>query len=669
MDPPLDRPRSADELQALAGPTITDAGSAGSKRPGVRRGPGAGVHLGRPSAQPVLRAGAPTEAAILFDLVVGASSIYGGSWLEGAGAVYAENQALRWLADLAGLPAEAGGVFVPGGTTGNLPRSWPPARWRRAPGPAAAAAARPSRSAQAPSSSAARVMDADLVVVPATTGAGSRATLRRRPRRPRPSGRPAWFAVVRPRAPPTSGSSTTSRGRARRRARPVVPRRRRLRRRRARRASVRAVRRHRARPTPSSSTPTSGCSRRSTAPRAVPRARAGPGAPTPSTPSTSRSSPAPEWNPSDYAIHLTRRARGLPFWFSLAAHGTEAYPDAVEDAVLDRPAATDPVAALRRAGARARAVDRALPPPRLGTEDYDRWSDRSWPTGSPSYRRRAAARRCCASASSTRAHGRRRRRDPRHHGLRVPSRRTRRSWRRAVRSAAAGSLDSPGVACASQNRSSSCSVAAVAAVRRPRQRRWAPACRADYAEDLRYFDVIYDPGAVGIPNDDAPQLRQLDQAVAPLQEDGAFFKVDRPGRPPWTRFSTRLRDFAEVGAGPSSRVSVRHPRLTGLDGCGHRLPNSRQPRRVSTGRVGGPSRGANTGGWYAAGVEAAAAVSLWCRGSGADSSDSSSDGRGGVVRGSFGPAPWVVLIVGVLVVGGLFLWSRLKKSKGSREAR
>ena len=47
---------------------------------------------------------APTEASALFDLVVGASSIYGGSWLEGSGAVHAENQALRWVADLAGLP-------------------------------------------------------------------------------------------------------------------------------------------------------------------------------------------------------------------------------------------------------------------------------------------------------------------------------------------------------------------------------------------------------------------------------------------------------------------------------------------------------------------------------------------------------------------------------------
>jgi glutamate/tyrosine decarboxylase-like PLP-dependent enzyme len=37
-----------------------------------------------------------------------------------------------------------------------------------------------------------------------------------------------------------------------------------------------------------------------------------------------------DWNPCDYAVHLTRRARGLPFWFSLAVHGTRAYEDAVE---------------------------------------------------------------------------------------------------------------------------------------------------------------------------------------------------------------------------------------------------------------------------------------------------------------------------------------------------
>jgi len=37
-----------------------------------------------------------------------------------------------------------------------------------------------------------------------------------------------------------------------------------------------------------------------------------------------------EWNPSDYAHHLSRRARGLPFWFSLATHGTDEYAKAVD---------------------------------------------------------------------------------------------------------------------------------------------------------------------------------------------------------------------------------------------------------------------------------------------------------------------------------------------------
>jgi glutamate/tyrosine decarboxylase-like PLP-dependent enzyme len=37
-----------------------------------------------------------------------------------------------------------------------------------------------------------------------------------------------------------------------------------------------------------------------------------------------------DWNPSDFAIHLTRRSRGLPFWFSLATYGTDAYAEAIE---------------------------------------------------------------------------------------------------------------------------------------------------------------------------------------------------------------------------------------------------------------------------------------------------------------------------------------------------
>jgi aromatic-L-amino-acid decarboxylase len=63
---------------------------------------------------------APTKAALLFDMVVSCASLQGISWLEAAGAVHAENQVLRLMADLAGLPESAGGCFVSGGSAGNL---------------------------------------------------------------------------------------------------------------------------------------------------------------------------------------------------------------------------------------------------------------------------------------------------------------------------------------------------------------------------------------------------------------------------------------------------------------------------------------------------------------------------------------------------------------------
>jgi aromatic-L-amino-acid/L-tryptophan decarboxylase len=63
---------------------------------------------------------AASKTSILFDMIVSAFSLHGTSWLEVAGPVAAENQALRVLADAAGLPASAGGCFVSGGTSGNL---------------------------------------------------------------------------------------------------------------------------------------------------------------------------------------------------------------------------------------------------------------------------------------------------------------------------------------------------------------------------------------------------------------------------------------------------------------------------------------------------------------------------------------------------------------------
>lgn len=63
---------------------------------------------------------APTKASLLFDAVISAASLQGISWLEAAGAIAAENQVLSFLASRAGLPTKAAGTFVSGGTSANL---------------------------------------------------------------------------------------------------------------------------------------------------------------------------------------------------------------------------------------------------------------------------------------------------------------------------------------------------------------------------------------------------------------------------------------------------------------------------------------------------------------------------------------------------------------------
>jgi glutamate/tyrosine decarboxylase-like PLP-dependent enzyme len=85
-----------------------------------------------------------------------------------------------------------------------------------------------------------------------------------------------------------------------------------------------------------------------------------------------------EWNPSDFAIQLTRRARGLPFWFSLAVHGTDAYRDAIERTLAVARAGAD---LIRTAGHVRLLVEPDLTVlvfERIGwdSEDYTRWSTR-----------------------------------------------------------------------------------------------------------------------------------------------------------------------------------------------------------------------------------------------------------------------------------------------------
>ena len=122
MDPiPLDGAQTEEYLASAAGQTITREGLGSTRAMELFEHTLAPACLStdHPRYLSFIPC-APTREAAAFDVVVGASSIYGGSWMEGAGAVYAENQALRWISDLAGLPESAGGVFVPGGTVGNL---------------------------------------------------------------------------------------------------------------------------------------------------------------------------------------------------------------------------------------------------------------------------------------------------------------------------------------------------------------------------------------------------------------------------------------------------------------------------------------------------------------------------------------------------------------------
>jgi L-2,4-diaminobutyrate decarboxylase len=181
--PPLDNTETPENLLQAAGQSITDEGL-GAKALDLFANVLAPAtistdHPGYLSFIPC----APTEASKLFDLVVSASGIYGGSWMEGAGAVFAENQVLAWLAKEAGLPQTAGGIFVQGGTLGNLSalvaardharRSGKSAnRWKIA----------CSSEAHSSLKTAAMVMDVDLIKVPVNehgklTGEALRETL------------------------------------------------------------------------------------------------------------------------------------------------------------------------------------------------------------------------------------------------------------------------------------------------------------------------------------------------------------------------------------------------------------------------------------------------------------------------------------------------------------
>ncbi len=117
----IGKPKSEKELKALVGETITEKGIGGEfafnlwKKHLMK----ANVSIDHPRHLAFVPA-SPTRAAIMFDLVTSASSIHGAYWMEGAGGIFCENEAMRWIVSLTGLPEGAFGVFTSGGTAANL---------------------------------------------------------------------------------------------------------------------------------------------------------------------------------------------------------------------------------------------------------------------------------------------------------------------------------------------------------------------------------------------------------------------------------------------------------------------------------------------------------------------------------------------------------------------
>jgi glutamate/tyrosine decarboxylase-like PLP-dependent enzyme len=341
LDPvPLDRAIAPEELAALVPTLIGPAGNAPEHvlrlyaevlAPAV-------ISCDSPRFLAFIPA-APTKASLLFDMIVSCASISGISWLESAGAVHAENQALRFLADLAGLPASAGGVFVQGGSAANLSalvvarerarsrrRDNPPPRWRIA----------VSEQTHSSVGNTMRIIDVDPLVVAAVddhlTGAALAAALAA-------DGDPGSVCAV------VATAGTTNAGLVDDltgvadvcRANDIW-------------MHVDAAYGGAAMLAPSVRARFAGIEHADSMiidPHKWLYAPFDCAALLYRDPAFARSvhtqdasyldvihEDAHGWNPSDYAYQLTRRARGLPLWFSLAVNGSDAYRDAIEQ-VLD----------------------------------------------------------------------------------------------------------------------------------------------------------------------------------------------------------------------------------------------------------------------------------------------------------------------------------------------
>ena len=325
---------------------------------------------------------APTKASLLFDMLISCASIQGISWLEAAGAVHAENQVLRLIADRAGMPEGAGGCFVSGGSAGNLSALVVAREVAKRKAGSAAAGRRwrvaVGEDAHSSITNTMRILEMDPLIVRADdhrlTGAGLRAAIAA-------DGDPRSLAAV------VATSGTTNAG--------IID---------DLAGAAEVAREH-------------GLWFH------VDGAYGGAGLFAPSVrsrydgiehadsfivdphkwlfapfdcaallyrnPSVARSvhkqdasyldvihDRPGEWNPTDYAYHLTRRARGLPLWFSLAVYGVDAYTQAIEAAIQ--------LARETAAEIRARPHLELIREPELGvvlfrrlgwdSEQYNRWA-------------------------------------------------------------------------------------------------------------------------------------------------------------------------------------------------------------------------------------------------------------------------------------------------------
>ena len=321
-----------DELSARMGETITGQGLGWEEA--FRLFEGIIAPSTRPFNHPTslaFVAAAPSPAALGFDAVLGAAEIFAGNWDGGSGAIYAENQAIDWLAGLAGFSSTAGGVFVSGGTLGNL-SALHAARVRYQ----ALHEKRPERyrilcSTQAHSSieAVAKVMDAELVQV-ASDAQGRILPSEAREQHQRLEG---IFAIVANAGATNSGAVDDIAALADIAAehgtwlhvdgayglaaladpviRPVFSG--------IERADSFIVDPHKWLFAPYDS-----CALvyQKAAEGAAAHGQSG---------AYLDTLDHSAWNPSDFALHLSRRARGMPLWFSLAVYGADAYAQAIRE--------------------------------------------------------------------------------------------------------------------------------------------------------------------------------------------------------------------------------------------------------------------------------------------------------------------------------------------------